>query len=121
MNCLRCGVAVEEGHCFCAKCAESFADEPVDKNAVVFLPNRAELEARRMQNKKRTKTTEEILKSTREQLYKCKLIIFVLLLVIALLAGVCTFLLLREDKPVLGQNYTKVSTVPAVTTLPLED
>ena len=119
MNCLKCGATIQEGASFCENCLKSMEEYPIPKDTVLVLPSKAQLAARKAP-RKRALTTEELLSQTRKQLRKVRFFTFIQFLVILLLIGICVYFFLQEKKPVLGQNYSTVSTAATSGPLPLE-
>ena len=120
MNCLKCGAHVEEGEAFCPDCLRLMKEQPVPQDTVLVLPRRTDNGSRKSSGKKRGLTTEEKLDATRQQLHKCRILAAILLVLVLLLTGACVFLMVRQQRPALGQNYSTTGTTTATETLPLE-
>ncbi len=106
MNCLRCGAEVTEGESFCAHCLAEMEKYPVPSDAYVMIPKRTE---QRMPARKTTLSDGEKLHISNSRLKRARIWIAALLIVIAGLSAFCVWLLLREQQPVVGQNYSSVS------------
>lgn len=119
MNCLKCGVQVEEGQSFCPDCLGEMEKQPLPVDAVLVLPRRGE-SVRRSSVKKRGLSTEEKLEQTKSQLRKSRILSTVLFVLVLLLTSACVFLMFRRQKPALGQNYSTVGTTSPTDPLPTE-
>lgn len=106
MNCLRCGAEVAEGESFCAHCLAEMEKYPVPPDTYVMIPKRS---AQRPSVRKTSLSDDEKLRIFNSQLKRARIWIAVLLIVIAGLSAFCVWLLLREQQPVVGQNYSTVS------------
>lgn len=120
LNCLKCGVHVEEGEAFCPDCLRLMKEQPVPQDTVLVLPHRTDNGYRKISGKKRGQTTEEKLDATRQQLYKCRILAAVLTVLVLILSGTCVFLKIHPQGPALGQNYSTTGTTSPTETLPLE-
>ena len=120
MNCLKCGVQVEEGQSFCPDCLREMEKQPLPVDAVLVLPRRGESSSRRSTGKKRGLSTEEKLEQTKSQLRKSRILSTVLFVLVLLLTSACVFLMFRRQKPALGQNYSTVGTTSPTDPLPTE-
>ena len=100
MNCLRCGAEVAEGESFCTDCLAEMEKYPVPPDTYVMIPKRS---AQRPSVRKTSLSDDEKLRISNSQLKR------VLLIVIAGLSAFCVWLLLRDQQPVVGQNYSTVS------------
>ena len=120
MNCLKCGVQVEEGQSFCPDCLREMEKQPVPFDTVLVLPRRGESSSRRSTGKKRGLSTEEKLAQTRQQLRKYRILTIVLSVLLLLLSSACVYLMLRRQKPALGQNYSTVGTTSPTDPLPMD-
>ena len=119
MNCLKCGVQVEEGQSFCPGCLREMEKQPLPVDAVLVLPRRGE-SARRSSVKKRGLSTEEKLEQTKSQLRKSRILSTVLFVLVLLLTSACVFLMFRRQKPALGQSYSTVGATSPTDPLPTE-
>ena len=119
MNCLKCGVQVEEGQSFCPDCLGEMEKQPLPVDAVLVLPRRGE-SARRSSVKKRGLSTEEKLEQPSGQVGNRWLPSSVVFLLVVLLASAFFFLMFRRQKPALGQNYSTVGTTSPTDPLPTE-
>lgn len=106
MNCLRCGAEVAEGESFCAHCLAEMEKYPVPSDTYVMIPKRS---AQRPSVLKTSLSDDEKLRIFNSQLKRARIWIAVLLIVIAGLSAFCVWLLLRDQQPVVGQNYSTVS------------
>ena len=118
MNCLRCGAEVAEGESFCAHCLAEMEKYPVSPDTYVVIPKRS---AQRPSVRKTSLSDDEKLRISNSRLKRARILIAVLLIAIAGLSALCVWLLLREQQPVVGQNYSTVSpTAPTSGPLPTE-
>lgn len=106
MNCLRCGAEVAEGESFCAYCLAEMEKCPVPPDTYVMIPKRS---AQRPSVRKTSLSDDEKLRISNSQLKRARIWIAVLLIVIAGLSAFCVWLLLRDQQPAVGQNYSTVS------------
>lgn len=106
MNCLRCGAEVAEGESFCTDCLAEMEKYPVPPDTYVMIPKRS---AQRPSVRKTSLSDDEKLRISNSQLKRARIWIAVLLIVIAGLSAFCVWLLLRDQQPVVGQNYSTVS------------
>lgn len=89
-------------------------------DTVLVLPRRGESSSRKSTGKKRGFSTEEKLAQTRQQLRKYRILTIVLSVLLLLLSSACVYLMLRRQKPALGQNYSTVGATSPTDPLPME-
>lgn len=119
MNCLRCGNEIPEGQMFCEGCREYMEQDPVPQDAVVQIPRREEWERRA--NRKVTLSTDEMLELSRRKVKRLRALTILLLLLLGFSIGSNVYLLEKNRKPAVGQNYSTVtSTAPSNGPLPTE-
>ena len=106
MNCLRCGAEIAEGESFCANCLAEMEKYPVPEDTYVMIPKRSD---RRPAARKASLSADEKLMLANSRLKRAHILIAFLLLVIACLSTFTVWLLIREQQPVVGQNYSTVS------------
>ena len=118
MNCLRCGNEIPEGQMFCQGCREYMEQDPVPQDAVVLFPRR---DIDRRGNRKATLSTDEMLDISRRKVKRLRALAILLLLLLGFSIGSNVYLLEKNRKPVVGQNYSTVtSTAPTNGPLPTE-
>ena len=119
LQCLKCGEAVTEGNAFCDKCLAGMKDYPIPQDTALILPKRPDSGSRRYGRRKK-KSTEELLQDAHQRIKTLRVaLIFEVVLILVLAIG-CLFLLRRDDKPVVGQNYSTTSTAASTGSLPTE-
>ena len=118
MNCLRCGNEIPEGQMFCEGCREFMEKDPVPADAVVLIPKR---DQERRGNRKATLSTDEMLDISLRKVKRLRGLTILLLLLLGFAIGFNVYLLEKNRKPVVGQNYSTVtSTAPSSGPLPTE-
>ena len=114
MYCLRCGRETEDEQAFCLDCQKKMAENPVDPNAVVYLPVRKQSVPKK--TVKRRISPEEQVKLLKRQvrIYGC---LFLAALTIAVCLSVPLIRHYKKRHLQIGQNYTTVkpNTEPADT------
>lgn len=120
LNCLKCGTEVEEGQAFCPNCLRTIQINAATQDTVLVLPRRQDSASRRNTGKKRPLSVEEKLEQTRTQLRRCRILAAVLALIVVLLSTWIVLLILRNRKPVVGQNYSTVASSTGTGTMPTE-
>lgn len=119
LQCLKCGEAVTEGNAFCDKCLAGMKNYPIPQDTALILPKRPDYVSRRYGRKKK-KSTEELLLEAHQRIKTLRFaLIFEVFLILVLALG-CLFLLRRDEKPVVGQNYSTTSTSATTGSLPTE-
>ncbi len=112
MNCMKCGLEIENGQVFCESCLENMEKYPVKPGTRILLPNRPAPEAIKKQpSRKRPPTAEEKLSRLRKVLKW----LTVALVVSLLLLGFAISMILEATAPEdpqgnIGQNYNTVGT-----------
>ena len=118
MNCLRCGNEIPEGQMFCQGCREYMEQDPVPQDAVVMIPRR---DMDRRGNRKVSLSTDEMLDISRRKVKRLRALAILLLLLLGFSIASNVYLLEKNRKPVVGQNYSTVtSTAPTNGPLPTE-
>ena len=118
MNCLRCGNEIPEGQLFCEGCREFMEKDPVPADAVVVIPKR---EQDRRVNRKGSLSTDEKLELSQRKVKRLRALTILLLLLLVFSIGSNAYLLGKNRKPAVGQNYSTVtSTAPSSGPLPTE-
>ena len=107
MQCLRCGRETDGDHVFCFLCESVMVKQPVKPNTVVTIPERSvRLRSTPVRKPQKQEEDTEHLHRTILQL---RLWVCMLMAALMLCVGVLTWQeLTREDKPVIGQNYTSI-------------
>ena len=119
MNCLRCGNEIPEGQMFCEGCREFMEKDPVPEDAVVLIPRRENPERR--VNRKGSLSTDEKLELSQRKVKRLRALTILLLLLLGFSIGSNAYLLEKNRKPAVGQNYSTVtSTTPSNGPLPTE-
>ena len=120
LQCLKCGEAVTEGNAFCNKCLAGMKDYPIPQDTALILPKRSDYGYRRGYGRKKKKSTEELLLEAHSRIKTLRVALIFEVVLIFVLAFGCLFLLRRDDKPVVGQNYSTATTAAATGSLPTE-
>ena len=107
MYCLRCGKETLEEQAFCLECQKEMAKYPVDPGAVVQLPKRKQVSAKKPAKRRLTPEEQVRLLRKRVRMYAC---LFVAALVVVVSLSVPLILELRKDRERIGQNYSTVKT-----------
>ena len=103
---------------FCEGCREFMEKDPVPEDAVVLIPKR---EQDRRVNRKTSLSTDEKLELSQKKVKRLRAFTVLLLLLLGISIGFNVFLLKKNRKPVVGQNYSTVtSTAPSTGPLPTE-
>lgn len=119
MNCLRCGNEIPEGESFCESCRADMEKYPVPEDSFVMIPRRDGTDRR--QNRKPQLSSDEKVLILSKRLKRGRLFFFVLTLLLILSVGCNVYLMLQRRKPVVGQNYSTVtSTSTTAGSLPTE-
>ena len=107
MQCLRCGRETDGDQVFCFLCESIMVKQPVKPNTVVTIPERSvRLRSTPVRKPQKQEDDTEQLHRTILQL---RLWVCMLMAALMLCVGVLTWQeLTREDKPVIGQNYTSI-------------
>ena len=106
MNCLRCGAEVGDGESFCERCLAEMEKYPVPEDTYVMIPKRND---RRTAPRKASLSADQKLAAANARLKRAHICIALLLVLIAGLSAFSVWLLIKEQQPVLGQNYSTVS------------
>ena len=105
MNCLRCGRETEEEQAFCLECQKEMAKYPIDPNAVVQLPVRKQVAAKKPA-KRRVPPEEQIkVLKRRVRIYAC---LFLAALIAAVSLSIPVMRYYDKHRFQIGQNYTTV-------------
>ena len=105
MYCLRCGRETENEQAFCLDCQKKMAENPVDPNAVVYLPVRKQSVPKK--TTKRRVSPEEQVKFLKRlvRIYAC---LFFAALILAACLSVPLIRRYNKKHFQIGQNYTTV-------------
>ena len=107
MQCLRCGRDMDEGQVFCFACEALMTKHPVKPNTVVTIHERSVRD--RNANPRKAARPEEDTEGLHRTIMQLRLWVCMLMAALMLCVGVLTWQeLTREDKPVIGQNYTSI-------------
>lgn len=116
MNCIKCGVSVQEPQVFCDRCLADMEKYPVKPNVVVKLPIRPSVPpVKKKTRRQRGSVQEEQLRRMRFKLRLAHVTLIVVLVCFLVVVGMMLKLLSDSDKEYApGQNYgTMASTDPA--------
>lgn len=109
MNCMKCGVEIQEGQVFCDHCLEGMAQHPVKPDAHVHLPKRSLTPdlAKKPAKKKRNQTPEEIISGLKRRILRLRLVMVVLIFLLCVISGLFAINLYQQyTAPNTGRNYT---------------
>lgn len=107
MNCMKCGVEIEEQNVFCSSCLEDMSRYPVAPETVVQLPQRQK--HHKKVPRKHTPTAEELLKRAKNQIGWMYVILVIVVFVAIVFAFIAFDLQHKYDfSNILGQNYSIV-------------
>ena len=97
---------------FCEGCREFMEKDPVPEDAVVLIPRRENPDRR--VNRKGSLSTDEKLELSQRKVKRLRALTILLLLLLGFSIGSNAYLLNKNKKPAVGQNYSTVtSTAPS--------
>lgn len=102
-NCLRCGKQTEGKDVFCGECIGVMDQHPVRPGTVIHLPQR---QPEKKIVRRAAPTQAEQLARVRMQLRWMARLAGLMAVLAILLAGMLLHTLSKEQKPVIGRNYT---------------
>ena len=109
MNCMKCGVEIQEGQVFCDHCLSVMAQHPVRPGTHIHLPKRA-LEAdvpKRPVKKKRTPSQDEQISTLKMKVLRLRLTAAILAFLFCVATGFLAMkVFLEPADPTTGRNYT---------------
>lgn len=107
MVCLKCGRSIAEDHVFCDDCLAKMDESPVKPGTPVLLPaSKSQVTAKKQTSRKRALPPEEQVIHLRKALRRMYLCVAVLIVVLGMATALLVEEMLKEDAPVIGQNYT---------------
>ena len=109
MNCMKCGVSIDDGQVFCDHCLSVMEQYPIKPDAHIHLPKRATASepAKKPTKKKRPPTPEEQILFLKTKVLRLRLMVAVLAFVLCLVSGFLALTLIQQDpSSVIGRNYT---------------
>lgn len=107
MNCMKCGVEIDENNVFCPSCLEDMSRYPVAPETVVQLPQQQRVSKKAP--RKHTPTPEEQLKRAKNQIGWMYVILVIVIFVTVVFAFIAFDLQNKYDfSNILGQNYSIV-------------
>lgn len=104
MHCLRCGDDIEETAVFCPACLEVIRRDPVSRETHVVIQPRPAFTPMRTRPPK----PEELLAQSQKRIEKLQRIIALLCILVLTLCIILAFVIGRERRPHIGQNYTTI-------------
>lgn len=110
MACLKCGRDTQPGQVFCDACLEIMEWYPVKPGTAVLLPKRQDGPVKKLP-KRRTPTPEEVIKTLRRQVRNLTIFLVLMILLVCLMVFP-TYLYLKEEHFLPGQNYSTVIHTP---------
>ena len=109
MNCMKCGVEIQEGQVFCDHCLSVMAQHPVRPGTHIHLPKRAlAVEApKKPVKKKRVLSLEEQLSALKMKVLRLRLTAAILAFLFCVASGFLAMKVFQADaEPTTGRNYT---------------
>lgn len=119
MNCMKCGREIPDNQVFCDGCMADMQKYPVKPDVVVTLPSRPEPAARKNLRSRPPLSEQDQIRALKKRLRNLYGVCFALIILVGVLSWFGFHLLERSQGPLLGQNYSTVSTKatdPAETT-----
>lgn len=115
MNCMKCGREVPDQQVFCESCMEVMNNYPVKMDAAVQLPVRKDAQPNKKAVRRRPALSEqEQIRRLKTRVRRLWTALAIVLVLFAILACFTTNHLLKDRRPLPGQNYTtsKSETIP---------
>lgn len=116
MQCMKCGRETQNEANFCSLCLEEMAKKPVNSQVKVIIPTRDIPSRKASSSRQQKQNSEEIIEKLQQKIHRLHAWIIFLLL---LLSAVCGFVgwqyFNSEDGPIIGQNYSTVSSTTEAT------
>lgn len=100
MNCMKCGVEIQEGQVFCDHCLSVMAQHPVRPGTHIHLPKRPV-------KKKRTPSQDEQISTLKMKVLRLRLTAAILAFLFCVATGFLAMkVFLEPAEPTTGRNYT---------------
>ena len=109
MNCMKCGVEIQEGCVFCDHCLSVMEQHPVRPGTHIHLPKRAFAEdsPKKPGKKKRVPSPEEQIAALRQKVRRLRLTAVILVFLLCIIAGFLALKIYSDlTTPETGLNYT---------------
>lgn len=110
MNCMKCGVEIQDKQVFCEHCLEVMKDYPIKPDAHIHLPKREDPaeNAKRSSKKKRPVSAEEKISALRTKVMRLRMVVVVLIFLLCIFSALFGLHVYGDinAQPVTGQNYT---------------
>jgi len=109
MNCMKCGVEIQEGCVFCDHCLSVMEQHPVRPGTHIHLPKRAQavIAPKKPVKKKRTLSAEEQISALKLKLWRMRLTAAILAFLFCVSSGFLVMKVLQGPaEPTTGRNYT---------------
>ena len=109
MNCMKCGVEIQEGAVFCDHCLSVMEQHPVRPGTHIHLPKRAKIvdAPKKPSKKKRNLSVEEQLSSMKLTILRLRLTAAILAFLFCVASGFLAMKVFHEPaEPTTGRNYT---------------
>ncbi len=107
MICLKCGRSIAEDQVFCGDCLAKMDESPVKPGTPVLLPiPKNQAAVKKQTSRKRVIPPEEQVIHLRKALKRMYLCVAVLIVVLGMATALLVSQMLKEDAPIIGQNYT---------------
>lgn len=109
MNCMKCGVEIQEGQVFCDHCLDIMNQHPIKPDAHVHLPKRslAPEAPKKAQKKKRNLSQEEIISGLKLRILRLRLVVVILIFLLCVVGGLFAMNLHQQyNQALTGRNYT---------------
>ena len=109
MNCMKCGVEIQEGQVFCDHCLSVMAQHPVRPGTHIHLPKRAlAVETpKKAPKKKHVLSPEEQIASLKMKVLRLRLAAAIFAFLFCVASGFLTMRVLQGPaEPTTGRNYT---------------
>ena len=109
MNCMKCGVEIQEDNVFCEHCLSVMKEHPVRPGTHIHLPKREQVMdvPKKPVKKKRTLSVEEQLSALRLKVLRLRLAAAILAFLLCVTGSFLLMKVLQADtEPTTGRNYT---------------
>ena len=110
MNCMKCGVEIQENHVFCDHCLDVMKDYPIKPDAHIHLPKREDTteNTKRGNKKKRAPSTEEKISALQANVMRLRIVVVVLIFLLCIVSALFGLHMYGDSnaQPATGQNYT---------------
>ena len=109
MNCMKCGVEIQDGQVFCDHCLSVMAQHPVRPGTHIHLPKRALAVdvPKKTAKKKRIPSPEEQISALKRKVQRLRLTAAILAFLFCVASGFLAMKVLQGSaEPTTGRNYT---------------